>query len=56
MAARKTPAEGAKPRAEVAAVHAVTFRLTPGELARLDAVRGEKTRSEWIRARLGLGS
>lgn len=54
MAARKTPATGAKPRADVAAPHAITFRLTPGELAALDAARGAKTRSTWIRERLAL--
>jgi hypothetical protein len=54
MAARKTPAAGAKPRADVAAVHPVTFRLTPRELARLDHARGSKARGDWIRARLDL--
>ncbi len=56
MAARKTPSEGRKPRAEVAAGHAITFRLTPRELAKLDHARGEKTRGEWIRARLDIDS
>lgn len=54
MATRKTPASGAKPRADVASTCVVTFRLTPKELARLDRARAGKPRGDWIRTRLDL--